>query len=75
MARENPDDLASILAYDQVSRWLLFDVIRWLFIAAVEKAFSLQGTLVDAGCGPGYLVMDIARRFPRTKNRGYRHCT
>ncbi|HEX7474353.1 MAG TPA: class I SAM-dependent methyltransferase [Dehalococcoidales bacterium] len=63
MSKEHPDDSASILAYDQVSRWLLFDAIRWLIIRRL-KSFHLKGLVVDAGCGPGYLVMDLTRRFP-----------
>jgi ubiquinone/menaquinone biosynthesis C-methylase UbiE len=63
MAKEGPDDPASVLAYDRVSRWLLFDAIRWLVIRRLKKLHP-RGLLVDAGCGPGYLVMELDRRFP-----------
>jgi ubiquinone/menaquinone biosynthesis C-methylase UbiE len=63
LTREGPDDLATVRAYDRVSHWCLFTVIRWLVIRRLRTLPS-HGVLVDAGCGPGYLTVEIARRFP-----------
>ncbi len=63
MGREGPDDSRSDRAYDRVSRWILFDVIRWLVMRRLRK-LQPHGTVLDAGCGPGYLVLLLARRLP-----------
>jgi ubiquinone/menaquinone biosynthesis C-methylase UbiE len=64
IARERADDAESTLAYDRVSRWVLFSFIRYLFIRRLKK-LEPSGTLMDAGCGPGYLAIRIAREFPK----------
>jgi len=57
---ENPE---AAHAYDRISRWPQFKVLRRLVIWELQKLHP-QGTLVDVGCGPGYLVAEISRVFP-----------
>jgi ubiquinone/menaquinone biosynthesis C-methylase UbiE len=64
--KEGVNDYASTLAYDQVSRWPLFSFFRFLTISRLKK-YEPNGILVDAGCGPGYLVLDLANNFPDLK--------
>jgi ubiquinone/menaquinone biosynthesis C-methylase UbiE len=64
IGRERADDRESTLAYDRVSRWVLFSFIRYLFVRRLRK-LAPQGTLMDAGCGPGYLAVRIARELPK----------
>jgi ubiquinone/menaquinone biosynthesis C-methylase UbiE len=66
IGQERADDRESTLAYDRVSRWPLFSFIRFLFVRRLRK-LAPQGTLLDAGCGPGYLAIRIAREFPELK--------
>jgi ubiquinone/menaquinone biosynthesis C-methylase UbiE len=67
--KEGIDDNDSVLAYDQVSRWFIFSIIRYLAIRQLNK-YSVGGDVVDAGCGPGYLALSIARQFPQTRITG-----
>lgn len=60
--KEGIDDYASVQAYDQVSHWWFFVLIRH-FVLRRLKSLDLQGRLMDAGCGPGYLAISIARRY------------
>jgi ubiquinone/menaquinone biosynthesis C-methylase UbiE len=69
LSKEGIDDRESILAYDQVSRWPLFGLIRYLVIKQLKR-HRPQGTLLDAGCGPGYLALAIAQKFPQLKVTG-----
>jgi ubiquinone/menaquinone biosynthesis C-methylase UbiE len=51
------------LAYDRISRWPQFRLLR-LMIARKLAGYSPTGTLADIGCGPGYLATLIAQRHP-----------
>jgi ubiquinone/menaquinone biosynthesis C-methylase UbiE len=62
--REKFNDHDSFVAYDQVSRWPLFGLVRYVFLRQLRR-YHPEGTLVDVGCGPGYLALAIARKFPR----------
>jgi ubiquinone/menaquinone biosynthesis C-methylase UbiE len=69
LSQEGIDDHASTLAYDQVSHWPLFSTIRFYVIRQLS-GLKPQGVLMDAGCGPGYLALAMARKFPQTKILG-----
>ncbi len=65
--RVGPDegitDIEVARGYDKISRWPQFRLLRKLIIAELRRCHP-QGTLVDIGCGPGYLIADILRAFP-----------
>lgn len=55
-----------VQAFDYMSQLPPFKIIRRLFIGELKR-YRPEGTLVDAGCGPGYLIILIARKFPNLK--------
>ena len=57
---EGIDDNEIVKAYDRISQWPQFRAIRQIIIHELKKHHP-QGTLVDVGCGPGYLLVDMAR--------------
>ena len=59
---EGIDDNEIVKAYDRISQWPQFRAIRQIIIHELKKHHP-QGTLVDVGCGPGYLLVDMARAF------------
>ncbi len=69
LSREGIDDHESILAYDRVSRWLLFSVIRYFIIKRLKECRP-EGLMIDIGCGPGYLALAIAGKYPQIKITG-----
>ncbi len=56
-------DPESVQAYDQVSRWILYDIIRCLMFRQLDRLHP-QGTLIDVGCGTGRLALAIATKYP-----------
>ena len=60
---EGIDDPEAARAYDRVSRTPQFALLRLLFVRHLEK-YHPAGTLVDVGCGPGYLIAKIAESVP-----------
>jgi ubiquinone/menaquinone biosynthesis C-methylase UbiE len=60
------NDPVSTEQYDVVSRWPLFRVFRFMEINQLKK-YHVQGTLMDAGCGPGYIDFALANKFPEIK--------
>jgi len=50
-------------AYDRISRWPQFRMIR-LLITRKLADYSPSGILADVGCGPGYLTTLIAQHTP-----------
>jgi ubiquinone/menaquinone biosynthesis C-methylase UbiE len=68
-SREKKDDHESIQAYDRINGGPFFGLIRYFVIRQLEK-YRPQETLIDAGCGPGYLAFAIARKFPQLKITG-----
>jgi ubiquinone/menaquinone biosynthesis C-methylase UbiE len=60
---EGIDDLDAARAYDMVSRWPQFRLLRRLIAAKLAKNLP-TGLLADIGCGPGYLTTLIAKRYP-----------
>jgi len=59
---EGIDDTEIVKAYDRISQWPQFRAIRRIIIKELKRHHP-QGTLVDVGCGPGYLLIDMARAF------------
>jgi ubiquinone/menaquinone biosynthesis C-methylase UbiE len=64
--KEGANDRDSVQAYDSVSRSPLFSFIRWEVLRQLRK-YRPEGTLLDAGCGPGYLDRAIAMKYPQLK--------
>jgi ubiquinone/menaquinone biosynthesis C-methylase UbiE len=64
LTRERPDDGESILAFNEIGRGPLFGLIRYVVIQRLKR-YRPQGLLMDAGCGPGYLALSVARQFPQ----------
>jgi len=69
LSKEGVDDCESTLAYDRVSRWPFFKLIRFFVIRELLK-YRPQGTLLDCGCGPGYLALEIALHLPQLRITG-----
>src|SRR5512136_2043399 len=61
--REGYQDEEASLAYDRTSRWPIFALERHIVLSAL-RAPRIQGTLLDIGCGPGFLAAKIDRRHP-----------
>jgi ubiquinone/menaquinone biosynthesis C-methylase UbiE len=59
---EGIDDAEIVKAYDRISQWPQFRAIRRIIIHELKRHHP-QGTLVDVGCGPGYLLVNMARAF------------
>ncbi|MFC1871727.1 class I SAM-dependent methyltransferase [Chloroflexota bacterium] len=59
---EGIDDAEIVKAYDRISQWPQFKVIRRIIIHELKRHHP-QGMLVDVGCGTGYFLIDMARAF------------
>jgi ubiquinone/menaquinone biosynthesis C-methylase UbiE len=59
---EGIEDETSVDAYDRISRWLPFIIVRRITVGELTRDRP-AGTLVDIGCGPGWLTLQIVRRF------------
>lgn len=60
---EGIEDAEVVRAYDRVSRTPQFGALRRMFVSELRKHDPI-GTLVDVGCGPGYLIAKIAKEIP-----------
>jgi len=60
---EGIEDPQAAQAYNRISRWPQFRLLRRLIVAKLAK-YGPSGTLADIGCGPGLLSTLIASRFP-----------
>ena len=60
---EGIEDPEVVKAYDRISRMPMFGELRRMFVIELKK-HSPAGTLVDVGCGPGYLIAKIAKEIP-----------
>lgn len=49
-------------AYDRISRWPQFRFLRRIILREIKKCRP-EGTIVDIGCGPGYLIKLIAKFY------------
>jgi ubiquinone/menaquinone biosynthesis C-methylase UbiE len=63
---EGMDDTEVVKAYDRISQWPQFRIIRRIIIRELKRHHP-HGTLVDIGCGPGYLLVDMVRVFNNLK--------
>ncbi len=54
------EDLKAANGYDRMSRTPQFRLIRRNFAKELKK-YVIDGTIVDVGCGPGYLLQLIAK--------------
>ncbi len=52
--------------YDRMSRTPQFRLIRRDFAKKLKK-YVIDGTIVDVGCGPGYLLQLMAKEYPKIK--------
>jgi ubiquinone/menaquinone biosynthesis C-methylase UbiE len=59
---EGIEDPESAQAYDRISRWPQFRMLRRMIVGKLAK-YQPMGTLADIGCGPGYLTTLITRRY------------
>lgn len=57
------EDPKAAEAYDHISRMPQFGLIRWSFVKKLKK-YSVEGTITDVGCDPGYLLQVIAKELP-----------
>jgi SAM-dependent methyltransferase len=62
-SQEGLDDPAVAYAFGRVARMPPFRLLRW-FVARRAVAMAPRGEAVDLGCGPGYLVVQLAQRAP-----------
>jgi ubiquinone/menaquinone biosynthesis C-methylase UbiE len=60
---EGIDDPEAARAFDRISRFPQFQLLRRMVLRELKK-HNPCGTIVDVGCGPGYLVALIAMTFP-----------
>ncbi|MFC1847033.1 class I SAM-dependent methyltransferase [Chloroflexota bacterium] len=60
---EGIEDIEVVLAYDRISKWPQFRLLRMMITNELKK-YKPQGILADVGCGPGYLIADMAKSFP-----------
>jgi len=61
--REGTEDQGVVEAYDRLSHSLIMIVERRLALGEISH-LNPKGILVDAGCGPGYIVHAVANQFP-----------
>ena len=62
--QEGIEDIEAVQAYDKISRWPQFRLLRMMIVSELKK-HSPNGVLADVGCGPGYLVREIAKSYTR----------
>jgi ubiquinone/menaquinone biosynthesis C-methylase UbiE len=63
VSREGIENEKVAQAYNCISRWPQFRFLRRMIVAEI-RTYHPKGILVDAGCGPGYLVAAMAKSFP-----------
>ena len=59
---EGIEDPKAAEAYDRISRTPPFKLIRRGFVKKL-KSYDVKGTIVDIGCGPGYLLQAVAKEL------------
>jgi len=60
---EGIENSSAVRAYDRLSQGPQFSAMRSLFTSELAR-YNPRGVLVDVGCGPGYLLGVLVRRFP-----------
>ena len=63
VSREGIENKDVVEAYDRISRWPQFRVLRRIAIAELKR-YRPEGVLADVGCGPGYLIANLVSSFP-----------
>jgi len=66
---EGIDEIQAAQAYDRISKWPQFRVLRRLIVRQLRR-HKPTGILADIGCGPGLLTTLIAKKFARLKVLG-----
>ena len=66
---ELPFDRSSAAAYDRISWVPVFNIEQHLFLRKLDR-YHPTGTLLDLGCGPGYLTLAIMHRYPELEITG-----
>ncbi|MFC1927377.1 methyltransferase domain-containing protein [Chloroflexota bacterium] len=69
VSSEGIESSAVVEAYNRINRWPQFRILRKIFIAELKK-HQPEGIVADIGCGPGYLITDLARSFPNMSAKG-----
>jgi ubiquinone/menaquinone biosynthesis C-methylase UbiE len=59
---EGIEDPLAVKAYDRLNQMPQFAAMRGIFVNELSR-HNPRGTLADVGCGPGYLLDLLARRF------------
>jgi len=62
-SRESVDDPEAVRAYEWVAMLPPMLLLRW-FVARRAVGMTWHGEAADLGCGPGQLVIQLARRSP-----------
>ena len=60
---EGIEDDEVIRAYNRINRWPQFRFLRQLVVRELKRR-GPEGILADVGCGPGYLIANMAKSFP-----------
>jgi len=63
---EGIEEPEAVKAYDRISRTPQFAFIRRMFVRELKK-HEPTGSIVDVGCGPGYLIEQIAREITQAQ--------
>lgn len=58
------EDPEAVEAYDRISKTLQFALMRRIFVRELKK-HNPQGSIVDLGCGPGYVMAILVRELPQ----------
>jgi ubiquinone/menaquinone biosynthesis C-methylase UbiE len=60
------EDPKAAKVYDRISRMPQFGLIRQRFVKKLKK-HVVEGSIMDVGCGPGYLLQRISKEIPGHK--------
>ncbi len=66
VSTEGIEDPRAAEAYDRISRMPQFGLIRRSFVKKL-KMHAVEGSITDVGCGPGYLLLVMAKDLPGHK--------
>jgi ubiquinone/menaquinone biosynthesis C-methylase UbiE len=62
-SHESMDDLEVVKSFNWVATMLQMRLLRWFVVHRAAK-MARSGEAVDLGCGPGHLVIELARQAP-----------
>ncbi len=66
---EGIEDPEIAMAFNEVARMPQMKLLRW-FVARRAVRMTARGEAIDLGCGPGYLVVELARQAPELNVTG-----